>query len=200
MKKIFSILLMMLMLSGLVMAGTVSRTFSDTTIATSENLDITYTTTGGGTYIKQEIPAGWSVVDNAGGTITNDVLRFSLSGTDIVTLQTSSSGTTVFAGQYIVDGSDWLDFSETSITVGGVVECTPSWTCGSWDECTNDEQDRSCNDGCGNSKTESQSCTMDVVGECMFYEELVDGECVIPDWVYIVGVVAGLVLVLALVK
>jgi len=198
--KIFGVFLMMLMLSSLVMAGTVSRTFSDTSISTSENLEITYVTDGSGTYIKQEIPSGWSLIDNAGGTVTDGVLRFSLSESNNIILKPSSQGTTVFAGQYIVDGSDWNNFPTQSITVGGDVTCTPDWTCGSWSGCADGQQTRDCTDGCGDSKTEAQSCTVAEPTTCMFYEELVDGECVIPDWVYIGGALAGFVLIFALVK
>ena len=41
---------------------------------------------------------------------------------------------------------------------GGPPPCTPSWSCGAWSSCVGGSQSRSCSDGCGNTKTETQSC------------------------------------------
>lgn len=46
-------------------------------------------------------------------------------------------------------------------------QCVPSWTCGDWSQCSSSSstQTRSCSDGCGQTKTESQSCEPD---QCAF--------------------------------
>jgi len=44
---------------------------------------------------------------------------------------------------------------------GGPLPCTPSWSCGGWSSCVNNQHTRSCDDGCGHTTTESQACCME---------------------------------------
>lgn len=44
--------------------------------------------------------------------------------------------------------------------INNICQCVSNWQCNAWNTCTNGQQDRVCNDGCGNAKTETQNCTV----------------------------------------
>jgi hypothetical protein len=46
----------------------------------------------------------------------------------------------------------------TTQTGGTTQSCTPNWSCRDWSACTDGKQTRICDDGCGDTKTETQNC------------------------------------------
>jgi len=51
--------------------------------------------------------------------------------------------------------------------------CEPHWTCGEWSECIGGKMTRICEDGCGNTRTETKDCI--VVWECDAWSECING-------------------------
>ena len=49
-------------------------------------------------------------------------------------------------------------FSVSTPQGGGGGGCTPSWTCGGYGSCINGQHTRTCSDGCGSSRTETETC------------------------------------------
>lgn len=115
------------------------------------------------------------------GTIYPQNTKFSVDWTDIYTGGRSPYVVTL---NYYSDNNNYLQFVETiSSTDGsrhilnmyryepfpdfylcgsGTIEppsCVPNWQCGAWAGCVGANQQRTCQDGCGQTKTESQACS-----------------------------------------
>jgi pimeloyl-ACP methyl ester carboxylesterase len=63
---------------------------------------------------------------------------------------------------------EWIDNKCTRDELGQCIDawtnywnqqgCNPLWKCGDWSSCINNKKTRNCDDGCGNTKTESENC------------------------------------------
>lgn len=58
--------------------------------------------------------------------------------------------------------------------------CASEWTCGDWKTCIGTKQERSCVDGCGNSKTEEQICYQESVKPRPNWLKIIDS---FKDWI-----------------
>ena len=124
---------------------TVQRSFSKDTYVPGEIIEVTYSPIPSGSYgIKEQIPAGWFVIDSAGGNVVDGTLRIFGSTPLTVKLQTPSSGDYTFYGQFFTGGDEsWFNFASKTIS-----ECSPVCNWAIVGACAD-----STSDGCGGTCT-----------------------------------------------
>ena len=116
--KILTIILCLLISIVAVQATSVTRSFSDTTISESGELQITYDRDDQYSVL-EPVPAGWSHVSGP-GQVTDGMYRLTASSPKTITFRApGTSGTYTWYGEYAIPGGDWLDFPSQQIVVGG---------------------------------------------------------------------------------
>jgi len=183
MKKLLMILALFLMMSGIVMGQTLTRTVTPSSVDTGEIFTITYTVTGtSGTYgglIYENIPSGYAVQMNSfssttsffDGQMNGQVFEMMFAGryegnTASFNLLAGPSSSTLTNGRVEWSsggGTDNLPVGTLTITSGGG-SCTSSWAYTSWGACTSScTQTRTATDSnnCGTTAPDilSRSCT-----------------------------------------
>lgn len=118
MKKIIYLMMFLLIIS-IVSAGTVTRSFSSTSVNTGGSLTITYSQAEGDSYgIVQDVPSGWT----ASGLSPDGKYRTyvdSGADTSLILTAPSSATTSTFIGEYFVyPSSTYTQFTSKTITVG----------------------------------------------------------------------------------
>ena len=71
-----------------------------------------------------------------------------------------------------------LSNKSASLTVNAppVPPCVDVWTCGAWGSCVGSQQTRTCDSGCGDTRTETQSCCIETTVTCGAWSECANDE------------------------
>jgi|SRR3990167_8582171 len=127
-KKIFVLILALLLLPS-VLAGTVTRSFSSTTVAPNNQITVTYSADVSECTMEETIPSGWT----ADVTLYNQRFRHDFGSTTTLTRRYTApsgiSGSTFSGGQWWCPNGQWINFQPVTVTItsgGGSTTCSGS--------------------------------------------------------------------------
>lgn len=227
--SLISFIVFTILLSSMVFATgeTLDRVVSSTAVAPSGTFTIKYVVPNpSGAYffsIRETLTGGCTV--STGGTEIVKTLSSPDIETTTVTINAPASGTCTITGDYMLGSNPLVNFPVATITIGGT--CTPSCACAA-NTCTGSTCSNGCGGTCPGTKTCGTGClytdwsdvanacgTRSVISgtgctdttkacpskTCEMYESLGDdGKCQIASWVWLVGGVFGLLIVLQLIR
>jgi len=156
-KYMFLIGLMMILSLPLVMAESMTRTVPSS-VNPGEQFEVTYTVTGAsGNYfvsIVDTVTGGCEPEGKHSFFIADD---YTFKKSESFTYTAPSTGSCTFSGDYKFGSDAIIRFNNDAVSmIPG--SCIPDWDCDDWGDCVDEIKERVCDDGCGNTKTETDIC------------------------------------------
>lgn len=80
-----------------------------------------------------------------------------------------------------------IGMTQYDLGLDKIITCNPSWVCTGYSACAGSQQTRTCTDGCGATRTESQACQDPTPPECTVNQDcaskaIPDGSCPGTNW------------------